>query len=439
MAEYNRQLNSTPIGQECGISTRNMFHTLQQWTECEQTPISSGSKRLLSNTDPKSVSDRLCNTSFQLMDDKLTEICAKLEKLDKNDEKLLIMSTKMNFTSRRVDRIDINIDRHATYMKQLAYHSIDLEARSRRNNLIIYGLADTPRENTYVVLAEWIWDYFGLDLDAMCVQRVHRLGSIVKARSVTQTPRRPIICAFRDYKDTECIMSRAQVLSGTSYGIDRDYPKEIAQARKYLWNFKKQQRYTSRDKVAINYPAKLIVNGAVVKDVFSDWHSVLNMDRLSFFRSDETTRDSIYSQATEIDSSKQRDLSNNSQMSVGSVSTEAPLSPVLIPAPVVHAPARGVDTGERRSAHTIDNTTFSATTNSMNGEMQTTHHTKSVTGQPAGLLNRDFPPLPRRDETSRGISNDTSGARTTPSEDDPGRNHPSDDGIRPQLGNHDAR
>ncbi len=325
----------------------------------------------MSNTDPKSVSDRLCNTSFQLMDDKLTEICAKLEKLDKNDEKLLIMSTKMNFTSRRVDRIDINIDRHATYMKQLAYHSIDLEARSRRNNLIIYGLADTPRENTYVVLAEWIWDYFGLDLDAMCVQRVHRLGSIVKARSVTQTPRRPIICAFRDYKDTECIMSRAQVLSGTSYGIDRDYPKEIAQARKYLWNFKKQQRYTSRDRVAINYPAKLIVNGAVVKDVFSDWHSVLNMDRLSFFRSDETTRDSIYSQATEIDSSKQRDLSNNSQMSVGSVSTEAPLSPVLIPAPVVHAPARGVDTGERRSAHTIDNTTFSATTNSMNGEMQT--------------------------------------------------------------------
>ena len=117
-------------------------------------------------------------------------------------------------------------------LKQLAYHSIDLEARSRRNNLIFYGLADCNGEDTVDMIRQFLSDHFDLDLDSLGYHRIHRLGSLAKARSMTQYPRRPIIVAFLDYKDTECIMSMARLLAGTQYGVDRDYPKEIAQAQK---------------------------------------------------------------------------------------------------------------------------------------------------------------------------------------------------------------
>ena len=62
---------------------------------------------------------------------------------------------------------------------------------------------------------------------------------MVKARRTSQTPRRPIIAAFRDDRDTEYIMQNATKLFGSQYGIDLDYPKEIAMARKRLWEYQK--------------------------------------------------------------------------------------------------------------------------------------------------------------------------------------------------------
>lgn len=127
-------------------------------------------------------------------------------------------------------------------MKQLAYHSIDTEARSRRNNLIFYGLADVRAENTYELLSQFCSDHLDFDLGDYFVQRVHRLGSLRRASGITQTPRRPIIVAFRDFGDTEFILQQARKLKHTRYSIDRDYPKEIASARKRLWGRYRNER-----------------------------------------------------------------------------------------------------------------------------------------------------------------------------------------------------
>ena len=97
-------------------------------------------------------------------------------------------------------------NKHTQYLKKLACHSIDIEARSRRNNRIFYGLADLRDGDTYGLLSQFLYDTMDIDLDSMCVQRVHRLGSMVKARRTSQTPRRPIIAAFRDYRDISCKM-----------------------------------------------------------------------------------------------------------------------------------------------------------------------------------------------------------------------------------------
>jgi hypothetical protein len=66
------------------------------------------------------------------------------------------MSSNLNQTIIKVDKIAHDIGWHKLYMKQLAYHTIDQSARSRRNNLIFYWLADSTNENIYIYIIKAI-------------------------------------------------------------------------------------------------------------------------------------------------------------------------------------------------------------------------------------------------------------------------------------------
>ena len=57
-------------------------------------------------------------------------------------------------------------NKHTQYLKKLACHSIDIEARSRRNNRIFYGLADLRDEDTYELLSQFLYDTMDIDLDS---------------------------------------------------------------------------------------------------------------------------------------------------------------------------------------------------------------------------------------------------------------------------------
>ena len=90
-----------------------------------------------------------------------------------------------------------------------------------------------------------------------------------------------MIACFRDYNDTETILGNGRMLRGTSYGVNRDFPKEITAARGRLWSDYKafKSRYPAA-RVIIAFPAKLIVNGTVKRDEFPDWNSILKVTRL---------------------------------------------------------------------------------------------------------------------------------------------------------------
>jgi len=94
-------------------------------------------------------------------------------------------------------------------------------------------------------------------------------------------------------------MQNAPKLYGSRYSVDRDYPKEIASARKRLWEYRKSN-YSKRDQAKIIYPAKLVVNGKCVADEFPDWQEVLGMDRLNALKQTHVNL-SIYSAATDVD------------------------------------------------------------------------------------------------------------------------------------------
>ncbi|MCG8048927.1 MAG: hypothetical protein N0E48_25555, partial [Candidatus Thiodiazotropha endolucinida] len=110
--------------------------------------------------------------------------------------------------------------------------------------------------------------------ESFAIDRAHRLGRRNKTFS-----RRPIIVAFRDYIDTERILSRAYMLRPTRFAIDRDYPIEINKARSLLWNRYKELKRAGK-KVSIQYPAKLVLEGKVIENALPDWYEILKGNRI---------------------------------------------------------------------------------------------------------------------------------------------------------------
>ena len=200
------------------------------------------------------------------------------------DDKLVTLFDLMsNVTSidDRVSKVEQNIHTLNQAMKTtdsrlstVEYKGIDLEARHRRNNLIFRGIPELLRqENCSEIINIFLQEKLGIK-DRMYIQRAHRLG--LPARNKT----RPIIVCFRDYGDVEYILSNSYKLKGLNFGINRDYPPEIVEARSRIWpRFKQAREENPRGSVKIAYPAKLIVKGEVVQDEFPAWKHFIHSSR----------------------------------------------------------------------------------------------------------------------------------------------------------------
>ena len=80
----------------------------------------------------------------------------------------------------------------------------------------------------------------------------------------------------------ELVISNAVKLKGTRFGINRDYPQEIIGARKPLYKEKKELRSKNpNSNISIRYPAKLVMDGQVIRDMFPDWARVMKQNRLN--------------------------------------------------------------------------------------------------------------------------------------------------------------
>ena len=184
----------------------------------------------------------------------LLDVKATNERLLKAERTVKQLSESTQVNSRRIDL--------------LAYKSIDIEARQRRNNLLFWGIPEVRNEDCLIVISEFLGDKLGLDADAITIQRAHRIGKPQHRQNVigraVRIRHRPLIVAFRDCQDVELVLSHANRQQGTPFGVNRDYPQEIIAARKPLFKEKKS----------------LIVDGRVVKDMFPDWFKIMKCDRL---------------------------------------------------------------------------------------------------------------------------------------------------------------
>ena len=95
--------------------------------------------------------------------------------------------------------------------KVLSYKSIDLEARSMRNNLVIYGLTEKLRYDDKSLVLNFLENELDYDTSDVNIERAQRIG---RNHRHDHDSKRPMVVRFRDYVDTEYIMARAYRLRG---------------------------------------------------------------------------------------------------------------------------------------------------------------------------------------------------------------------------------
>jgi hypothetical protein len=204
-------------------------------------------------------------------DDKLSAMFATMSDIGQKVDQCLHLSHK-------VHGLENQMSEHHSRLTLLEYKSLDLEARSRRNNLIFGGLPEIKDEDCHSTIANFLSEHLGID-QCPTMPRVHRLGRYKKGSN------RPIIAFFLDSRDTEYVVSRAKMLKGTNFNINRDFPKEIASARKLLWpKYKFLRNEYPESVISIAYPAKLIKDGKVVANVFPNWDYIMQSDRIPINR-----------------------------------------------------------------------------------------------------------------------------------------------------------
>ncbi|KAH9378823.1 hypothetical protein HPB48_010825 [Haemaphysalis longicornis] len=107
----------------------------------------------------------------------------------------------------------------------------DLENRSRRNNLAIYGVTEEPDEDSKSLQEKVQRTIFTdiLDIAVKSVERIHRVGNPRSERP------RPIVLRLLDFSEKSKILSCCNKLKGTEISISEDFSKRVRDVRSQLW------------------------------------------------------------------------------------------------------------------------------------------------------------------------------------------------------------
>ena len=132
-------------------------------------------------------------------DEKLGVIFSKLINIERKQSSIESMENVMQSLCESISQIKSKTQSHDKMLQLLNYKSLDLQARSRRKNLIFRGLFEHRGEDCYELIQTFLVDQLHFDGPEVTIERAHILGS----RKAQRIFRRPIILAFRDYADVD--------------------------------------------------------------------------------------------------------------------------------------------------------------------------------------------------------------------------------------------
>ena len=145
-------------------------------------------------------------------------------------------------TREQIARMEKLIERQSEEIGRLRDQLLSEQTRSMRSNLIFSGIPETDRnENCESIVREFISHNMGVDDRDIPIERSHRLGPRQRGKN------RPIVTKFLNFKDKETIRQAApKTLRNTKYGVNEQFPKEIADRRKLLIPILKAEKSQQR-------------------------------------------------------------------------------------------------------------------------------------------------------------------------------------------------
>ncbi|XP_050043438.2 uncharacterized protein [Dermacentor andersoni] len=160
----------------------------------------------------------------------LVDLSKRLADLEGHYQKLLPMQIE-------IQTIRTDTEQTAKLVHTLNARVDDAENRSRRNNLVFYGLPDTAASETSAASEEIILrlcsEHLNVPLEPQDIERAHRVG-----RHSANHPR-PLIVRFNHYKKKEMVLSNGRKLKGTDLSMGEDFSPAVREARRKLVSFAK--------------------------------------------------------------------------------------------------------------------------------------------------------------------------------------------------------
>ena len=151
------------------------------------------------------------------------------EKFSKLNEK--ITSMERNLFSLKKD-IEVIQTTKPSWAIEIENKLVDLEDRSRRNNLRINGIKEGKNE-TWEECEErvncFLEEKLDMDTSEIWIERAHRVGEKKRGQE------RQIVVQFNSYKNKLDILRNCKKLKGTNFSIFEDFSKETASIRKEKW------------------------------------------------------------------------------------------------------------------------------------------------------------------------------------------------------------
>ncbi|XP_075533156.1 uncharacterized protein LOC142566194 [Dermacentor variabilis] len=135
-------------------------------------------------------------------------------------------------------------------MRNVLINQDELENRSRRNNLLFFGIDDENKKET--------WDESERKVISVCsvklaitvepskIERAHRMG-----KHNNDKPR-PIIVKFGLFKDKQCLLSAFSKLKGSRISLSEDYSQQVRRCRSKLIAYAQEQNSGARYKLKNN-------------------------------------------------------------------------------------------------------------------------------------------------------------------------------------------
>ena len=118
---------------------------------------------------------------------------------------------------------------------------IELEDRSRQNNLRINGVEETPNERWDGKVQSIIKEELEITAEIE-LERCHRTGKFKKNQSKPRT----IVCEFLRFKGKEKTFKNSKKSKDTGIFIFEDFCKETVELRKSLWQEVLEHRWQGR-------------------------------------------------------------------------------------------------------------------------------------------------------------------------------------------------